>query len=148
MSSLDKNITTNLIETLEDGRKGFADAAQKLAEASNPDLSTKFNAFSAQRATFSAELETLAAAYGDDIDESGSVLAAAHRGWMAIKDTLAGSSPDGVIEAAIQGENYAIKQFTEALATDISPGLREVVVRQFAEVQKVEQELSSMLVSA
>ena len=148
MSSVDEKITTNLIETLEDGRKGFAEAAQKLAEINRPDLSTKFNAFSAQRATFSAELETLATAYGDDIDESGSVLGAAHRGWMSIKDILAGSNPDGVIEAALQGESYANKQFTEALEAEISTGLREVIVRQFADIQRVESELSSMRVAA
>jgi len=148
MSSLDKRISTKIIQTLEDGQKGFAEAAEKVDGTDYPDLLAKFNSYSAQRATFSTELETLAAAYGDDIDESGSVLAAAHRSWMTVKDMLAGSSPEGVIEAALQGESYTISQYQEALEEDISRGLREVLVRQMAEIQKVDRELASVPVPA
>ena len=148
MSSLDKNITTNLIQTLEDGRKGYAEAASKLADSDWANLTPMFNAFSTQRAKFSAELESLAAAYGDDIDESGSVLATAHRGWMSIKDLFAGSSPDGVLDAVEQGETYALEQFSDALRQDVSPRLRIVIERQFSEIQKALAEVTAIRVSA
>ncbi|MEZ5218466.1 MAG: hypothetical protein R2715_18225 [Ilumatobacteraceae bacterium] len=38
MSSTDERVTKDLIETLEDGKKGFATAAEKLAGDSKPDL--------------------------------------------------------------------------------------------------------------
>lgn len=140
--SVDRKVTKDLIETLEDGRKGFAAAADKLADTNRADLAPKFRAFAEQRGAFSAELGVLAAAYGDDIDEDGSVLAAAHRGWMTLKDAIAGSDPDGVLDAAEQGEDHAIGKYKAALANaDISTDLRIVVQRQFDAVQAAHDEV-------
>lgn len=141
--STDKRITTDLIETLEDGKKGFANAAERLADTDRADLGPAFTALSEQRATFSAELETMAAAYGDDIDEDGSVLAAAHRSWLAVKDTLSGSDPDGVLDAAEQGEDHAVAQYKKALEADISAGLRTVVERQFTDVKQAHNQVKA-----
>lgn len=144
MSSTDKRVTTDLIETLEDGKKGFAAAAEKLAGTDRSDLSGRFQEFSAQRAAFSAELERMAAAYGDDIDESGSVGAAMHRGWMAIKDAVSGSSAEGVLDVAEQGEDHAIEEYEDALKKDISAGLRTVVERQLGDIRKVHDEVKTL----
>lgn len=133
--STDKSVTKDLIETLVDGKKGFADAADKLADSARPDLSTKFREYSSQRAAFSSELEGMAARYGDDIDEAGSTAAALHRGWMSLKDALAGSDPKGVLDAVEQGENHAVSEYEKALKHDISDGLRTVVNRQFTEIK-------------
>lgn len=143
--SKDKRVTTDLIETLEDGKKGFTSAAEKLADTNRADLAPKFREFAEQRATFSAELEQLAANYGDDIDEDGSVVAAVHRGWMSLKDALSGSDPDGVLDAAEQGEDHAIKEYEKALAEDdISAGLRTVVQRQFTDVKAAHLQVKAM----
>lgn len=139
--STDRSVTKDLIETLEDGKNGFAAAADKLADSDRPDLSATMRQFSDQRARFSAELEQLAADYGDDIDEHGSVAAAAHRGWMAVKDALSGSDPEGVLDAAEQGEDHAVSEYEDALAQDISPELRVVLERQFAEVRRAHDEV-------
>jgi uncharacterized protein (TIGR02284 family) len=142
--STDEKVTTNLIETLEDGRKGFAEAADKLAESDRPDLISKFRELSEQRSTFSAELESMAAAYGDDIDESGSIAAAVHRGWMSLKDALAGSGPDGVVDAAISGEEHAVSTFEKALEEDISEDLRTVVSRQYEAIKIAINEIKAL----
>ena len=142
--STDRKVTKDLIETLEDGRKGFADAAERLADTNRSQLAPKFRELSEQRATFSAELETMAAAYGDDIDEDGSVLAAAHRGWMALKDAVAGSDPDGVLDAAEQGEDHAKSEYAKALEADISAELREVVQRQAAAIRSAHDEVKRL----
>ncbi|MEP1124798.1 MAG: PA2169 family four-helix-bundle protein [Ilumatobacter sp.] len=143
--SVDRKITKDLIETLEDGRKGFADAADKLADTNRADIAPKFREFAEQRAGFSAELETMAAAYGDDIDEDGSVLAAVHRGWMSLKDALAGSDPDGVLDAAEQGEDHALSEYDKALAnTEISADLRTVVQRQHAVIATAHAEVKRL----
>jgi uncharacterized protein (TIGR02284 family) len=142
--SVDKRVTSDLIETLEDGRKGFGEAATKLADTTRPELGARFAEFAQQRADFSAELERLAAAYGDDIDEDGSVLAAAHRGWLKLKDALAGSSPVGVLEAAAQGEGHAISEFEDGLSKDISDNLRAVLDRQLDSIRKVEAEVQTL----
>ncbi len=142
--STDARVTKNLIETLKDGADGFGSAADKLESSDTATLADSFRRFSAQRSAFAAELEILAAEYGDDIDEDGSVKAAVHRGWMAIKDLASGSSPSGVLDAAEQGEDYAVEQYQEALGEDISADLRMTVERQFVEVKAAHDEVRGL----
>ena len=119
--SNDAKVSKNIVEVLEDGKKGFDHAADKLAESNRADLAPMFREFSEQRAGFAAELTTMAAAYGDEIDEHGSVKGTIHRGWMAVKDALSGSDPDGILDAAEQGEDHAVDSYKKALDEDISP---------------------------
>ena len=142
--SADKQVTEDLIQTLEDGKKGFSDAADKLADSKRSDLSSKFQAFSSQRTAFSAELERLAAEYGDRVHESGSTSAALHRGWMALKDALTGSNPDGVLDAVEQGEKHAISEYEKALKEDISGELRTVVNRQCTEIKSALETIQAL----
>ncbi len=86
----------------------------------------------------------MAARYGDDIDESGSVAAAIHRGWMSLKDAIAGNSASGVLDAAEQGEDHAVSEYEKALQADISPELRTVVTRQFTEVKLAHDEVKAL----
>jgi uncharacterized protein (TIGR02284 family) len=142
--STDEKVTTNLIETLEDGRKGFAEAAEKIADSDRPDLTSKFRELSEQRSMFSAELGSMAAAYGDDIDEDGSIAAAIHRGWMSLKDALAGSGPEGVVDAAISGEEHAVSTYEKALEEELSDDLRIVVNRQYEAIKTATNEIKAL----
>lgn len=142
--SVDEAVTKDLTETLEDGREGFAKGAEKLDASDAPELAATFRQLSEQRATFSSELRGIARAYGDHIDESGSVAATFHRGWMSLKDALEGSSPHGVLAAAEQGEDHAVKEYKKALDSDISPDLRAIVERQGADVKAAHDQVRSL----
>ncbi len=139
----DKSVTKDLMETLADGRDGYAQGATKL-DQENAEIASMFRRFSSQRATFYTELEVMAKGYGDDVEESGSTLASLHRGWMSLKDALSGSSPKGVIDAAEQGEDHAVEAYTKALGADISAGLRTVVERQHTDVKAAHDEIRSL----
>jgi len=139
--STDEAVTKDLIETLEDGKEGFAKGAEKLAESDDPTLAVTFRRFSDQRATFSSELREMAKGYGDKIEESGSAAGTLHRGWLTLKDALTGSSPHAVLEAAETGEDHAVKEYEKALSADISPTLHAVVARQCAEVKAAHDEI-------
>ena len=142
--STDATVTKDLMQTLEDGRNGFADAAGKLVDTDRPDLAPRFAEFSAQRATMYSELEVLAAAYGDDLDQDGSAAAAIHRGWMSLKDALAGSSASGVLDVAEQGEDHATSEYRKALEKDLSPDLADVVRRQLVDITAVHDEVQRL----
>jgi len=142
--STDENVTKDLVETLEDGEEGYAKAADKLAESDTPELAARFREFSQQRAQFSSELRAMAQNYEDRVVESGSVAAAIHRGWMGLKDALTGSDPKGVLDAAEQGEDHALKQYDKALKSDISPNLRSVIERQRADVKMAHDTVRSL----
>lgn len=133
--SVDEKITKDLVQTLEDGKDGFAKGAEKL-ESEDAQAAATFRQYSEQRRQFADELRQLAENYGDEINESGSAAAAVHRGWMTLKDALTGDDPSGVLDAAEQGEDHAVKEFQKALdEPQISARLREVVQRQATEVK-------------
>ena len=142
--STDAKVTKDLMETLEDGRKGFAAAAEKLADGDGAGLAPRLREFSEQRAKMYAELEVLAAKYGDDLDEDGSVGAAIHRGWMSLKDAVTGSSPKSILDAAEQGEDHAVKEYDKALEKDLSAELAEVVRRQLVEITSTHDEVKRL----
>ena len=126
--SNDAKVSKNIVEVLEDGKKGFDHAADKLAESNRADLAPMFREFSEQRAGFAAELTTMAAAYGDEIDEHGSVKGTIHRGWIA----------------AEQGEDHAVDSYKKALDEDISPELKDVLRRQMGTVQATHDQVKAL----
>lgn len=133
--SVDEAVTEDLIKTLENGHVGFQRAAEKLLSANEPQLSAEFAKFSEQRGQFATELAQLAAGYGDQVEQRSTVPGALHRGWMAVKDMLAGSDSDGVLDAAARGEDHAVEQYESALKERVSDGLRTVLARQYVQVQ-------------
>ncbi|MBX3284177.1 MAG: PA2169 family four-helix-bundle protein [Acidimicrobiales bacterium] len=142
--SNDAAVTKDLIKVLEDGRDGFATAADKLEADGEPELATTFRQRGQQRGAFADELQALAASYGDQIEESGTVAAAVHRGWLIVKDAIAGSDPKGVLDAAEQGEDHAVSAFRKAVADDLSTELRTVVERQQAEVLAAHNQIKAL----
>lgn len=137
----DEKTIADLIQTLEDGKNGFATAAEKLSDASTPELANRFKAFSAQRAQFVQELDAFS---GQSTSERGSVGGVLHRSWLALKDAVSGSAPDGVIEAAEQGEDHALAVYDKALGEDLSDGLRTIVERQYTEVRAAHDAVRAM----
>ena len=130
--STDAKVTKKLMKTLKDGEEGFAKGAEKLSKDGVADLSAVFKKFSDERSLYYAELDRLAAQYGDDLDEeSGSVAGAVHRGWMSVKETFSSSDAKAILDAAEQGEDHAKAVFEDALNDDISAGTLAVVKRQY-----------------
>jgi uncharacterized protein (TIGR02284 family) len=142
--STDSDVTADLMQVLEDGKHGYAKGAEKLTDTKRPDLAQVFQGYTEQRATFVTELQELARSYGDQISESGTIVASLHRGWMSLKDALAGSSPTGVLDTAEQGEDHAVKAYDEALKADLSAGLRTVVARQADAVKAAHDRIKSL----
>ncbi len=142
--STDERVTTDLIETLKDGKDGFAHAADQLVDSDRSDLAPVFRELSDQRGRFATELEQMAAAYGDDIDEDGSVAASVHRAWMSVRDALSGSDPKGVLQAAEQGEDHAVSEYEKALEEDISADLRRKVERQLIDIRQAHSRVKNL----
>lgn len=148
MPSTDETVTKDLIETLEDGREGFTRAADKLADSDRPDLADTFRSYADQRGRFAQDLRNLAAQYGDNIEEDGSMLGALHRGWMSIKDAVTGDSPQAVLDSAEQGEDHAKSEYRKALGEPISAHLRAVVEDQQLKVIATHDEVKRLRDSA
>ena len=141
----DAKAAKELVETLKDGERGFAEAAEKLRDGEHPaEWATALQRLSDQRAGFWREIVDLGHDYGDDVDESGSVAAAVHRGWISLKDALTGDDAKAVLKAAATGEDHAVSEYEDALKMDLSAGFREVVVRQQAAVVAARDEVKTL----
>lgn len=140
----DKSVAKELVETLEDGERGFASAAEKLRDSDRPEWAQTLQGLSGQRADFRKEIVDLGHEYHDDVDESGSAAATLHRGWITLKDALSGDDAGSVLGAAVTGENHAVSEFENALQQDLSPGFREVVSRQHTAVVAARDEVKAL----
>jgi uncharacterized protein (TIGR02284 family) len=140
----DAKAAKELVETLKDGERGYADAAEKLRDGEHPEWATTLQRFSDQRAGFWREIVDLGHDYGDDVDESGTVAAAVHRGWIALKDALTGDDADAVLKAVVTGEDHAVSEYDDAVEMDLSAGFRDVVVRQRAAVVAARDEVKAL----
>jgi uncharacterized protein (TIGR02284 family) len=145
--SNDAAVTKDLLQTLEDGKDGYAAGADKLEGDGEAALAAVFRELGTSRGEMYAELQQIAAGYGDQLESSGSVAAKVHRGWMALKDTIAGSKPDGVLDVAEQGDDHAVSEYEKALAEDISPEFKLVLERQLAGVRSAHDRVKALRAS-
>jgi uncharacterized protein (TIGR02284 family) len=143
--SADEKVAKDLVETLKDGRNGFASAAEKLRDSDSPEAAATMERLSEQRAGFVRDIVSMGDAYGDDVDESGSVAASVHRGWLSLKDALTGDDASGVLGAAVTGEDHAVSEYEKALAEDdLSDGFRAVVQQQHAAIVTARDEVKAL----
>ncbi|HQZ95382.1 MAG TPA: PA2169 family four-helix-bundle protein [Pyrinomonadaceae bacterium] len=131
-SSTDTNgdtisILNGLIQTCRDGQEGFKVAAEGIERS---ELKTVFYEFSQQRADFVGVLQELVRSLGGDPENSGSVSAALHRGWMDIKSLVTGKDEEAILNECERGEDYAKDAYAEALKTALPANINDVLVQQ------------------
>src|SRR4030095_11380463 len=138
-----KTIATlnDLIETCQDGHEGFREAAEG---ASGSDLKTLFMKYSNERAAYSSELQDLVKGLGGTPEHSGSLTAALHRGWMDIKDAIAGNDDAAILNECERGEDSAKKAYQEALKTELPDYVRTAVQAQYDTVLVAHDHIKSL----
>jgi uncharacterized protein (TIGR02284 family) len=144
----DKHVAKEIVETLKDGERGFAAAAEKLRDGDHPEWATTLERLSAQRAGFWRDIVAMGHDYGEDVDESGTLAAKVHRGWISLKDALTGDEPGSVLKAVLTGEDHAVSEYEKALQQDLSTGFREVVSRQHAAVLVARDEVKALQIAS
>ena len=127
------DILNDLIETSKDGEYGFRTSAEYLKAV---DTRRLFERRADECRGAAAELQTLVQQYGGDPEDSGSASAAMHRGWVAVKGTLAGYSDKAILEETERGEDVALESYRHALAESLPTDVRSVVEGQFEGVKR------------
>ncbi len=120
-------VLNDLIQTSEDGKKGFADAAEV---ATNPELKTMFQGRSADCDTAVTELQQLVQSLGGTPADSGTVVGAANRGWAKMK-TSVGDPNLGMLEEIERAEDRAKAAYINALNVKLPQLIEKVVQRQY-----------------
>ena len=124
----------DLIETSKDGEYGFRASAEYLRD---PSVKQNFIARAEECRQAASELQALVTRLGGSADNSGSASGALHRGWVAVKGTLAGYTDKAILEETERGEDTALASYRKALENDVlPPDVRSVVERQYEGVKR------------
>jgi uncharacterized protein (TIGR02284 family) len=131
-----------LIQTLEDGKAGFHEAAKASNDA---EVAQVLEQYSDQRAQLSAQLKTLGAAFDDGAyDEKSTIAGTMHRGWIDLKAAVTSGSAHSVLAECERGEDHAVAAFREALERDLPSNVRMVVEHQAETVKAAHDEVKKL----
>jgi uncharacterized protein (TIGR02284 family) len=130
----------SLIEINRDGQKGFQEAAEKIE---TPQIKAFCFEQSRSRAQFAGELQPQVRSLGGEPENTGSVAAAMHRGWIDLKSALGGGD-HAILAATETGEDYAVKEYKKALDETLPAPVREIVERQFQSVKQAHDKVKGM----
>lgn len=133
-SDHDIKILNSLIETTLDSSDGYRQAAEKATNARYRDL---FQQWSTERRQVVSDLQGEVRVLGGTPDEDGSVLAAGHRMFLKLRDSVSKSGSDeSVVDEVERGEDFIKAKYEEALKDDdLSTSVRDAVVRAYASVK-------------
>ncbi|MCF3650559.1 PA2169 family four-helix-bundle protein [Synoicihabitans lomoniglobus] len=127
------HVLNNLIEVCCDGADGFGHAAE---EVELPELQAVFRRLSEQCRDFAAALRTSVNQLGEKAEDSGSIAAKAHRGWMKLREVVTTKDNHAILAECERGEDHAVAAYRDALSATLDPTAAALVQRQYAEVQQ------------
>jgi uncharacterized protein (TIGR02284 family) len=131
-----------LMQTLQDGADGFAEAAERLDHETRTSMAISFRELGQQRLRFHDQLKTLATDIGHEPTDAGTVAAKIHRSWMGIKDMLA-DDPDGILGVAEQGEAHAIGVYERAAQLQLPDTLHDAILDQLTYIQAAHEKIKT-----
>ena len=105
-----KTLYTRLI----DSKDGYEQASERSQNAQHKAL---FSEMIDRRSRNAAQVRTYLSQKGEQMDEDGSILAAAHRTFLSLKDSVTGSSDEAILEEVIRGEESLLKAYDDAIAS-------------------------------
>lgn len=136
MSNINDDIVdtlNDLIETCRDGELGFNACAERVTSS---ELRRVFLQRAAECRQAAEELKPYVLQYGGEPETEGSTSGALHRGWVAVRGSLAGFTDKAMLEECERGEDAALARYRAALKDDTLPEpVRAVVARQQLGVQ-------------
>ncbi len=142
MASDTINTLNKLIETSKDGEYGFRTSAEHLQDAQLKALFLQRAEACRQSAN---ELQALVLQHGGTAEEGGSATGAVHRGWVAVKGSLAGYSDKALLEETERGEDVALDHYRSALKDEGLPAdVRALIERQYQGVKRNHDQIRTL----
>jgi len=124
------NVLQELNQFVNDRIEGYKHAAEL---TKNPAHQSFYKDLLNQSKQFSNEINRTISQFGGESQQSTTVKGKIFRGWMDVKNTIAGQDEEAVIKSNLTGEEWAQKAYNDAL--DHRAELPENVV-QMVEKQK------------
>ena len=136
MQNTDHDISclNGLIMTTIDSVEGYREAA---TDASSQTFRKIFMDRANERDGVVSELQAEVRTLGGSPDDSGSVLASAHRVFVNLRDMVAGGDDKAVIAEVERGEDHIKAKYEAALAdADLSPNTVSLIQRSYKSVKQ------------
>ena len=138
----DVSVLNGLIETTLDSMKGYEDAAK---DAESTQYATMFADFARDRAKVATDLQNQVRDLVGDPELNSSVLAAAHRTFMDLKQAITGKNDKAIIQEVERGEDHIKAKFEDAMKQDdLSPATLTVITTAFASVREGHDKMSAL----
>ena len=102
-----KDLHTRLI----DSRDGYEQSAELADNSAHKQL---FSSQIERRSRNADEVRSFLTKNGETIDDDGSILAAAHRTWLSLKDTVT-TGDDKILAEIIRGEETLLEAYDKAI---------------------------------
>jgi uncharacterized protein (TIGR02284 family) len=122
------SVLNNLIETCEDGVKGFREAAEAVG---SPRAKEVFDTRIEYIERAESDLKAAVRRLGGDPEDRGSAAGALHRGWINLKAAITGKNDEAIIAECERGENAAVERYEKALDNDLPTDIRLLVDKQY-----------------
>jgi uncharacterized protein (TIGR02284 family) len=128
----DIKILNSLIETTLDSADGYREAAEKSEVPTHKNL---FQRWANDRRQVVTDLQGQVRNLGGKPEDDGSILAAGHRVFLKLRDSVT-RGDDSVVDEVERGEDFIKARYENALGDDeLSTQVREAVVRAYASVK-------------
>jgi uncharacterized protein (TIGR02284 family) len=133
-ASHDISVLNSLIETTIDSVDGYRRSAQ---EATNSRFSAEFLDRANEREQVVSQLRDRVRQLGGNPEDDGSVLAAAHRAFLSLRDKITGGDDSSVIAEVDHGESYLDGKWQTALKDGgLSTETRSLIQRNYDSVRE------------
>lgn len=128
----DIDVLNTLIETTLDSADGYRQAAANAKQSSYKDV---FIRWADDRRQVVTQLQGQVRRLGGRPEDDGSVLAAGHRMFLKLRDSVTGND-ESVIDEVERGEDFIKAKYEAALEDEeLSPEVRDAVAQAYASVK-------------
>src|SRR5213595_1909438 len=129
----ERSVLNHLIETCKDAERGFRHVAE---HATDPAVKSLFLDIASQRARFAADLVPYAQRLGGADAHDGTAGGALHRPWIDLRSAIFRNDSVAIVHEAERGETFSRSVYESAHDGLLPPSARELVEKQYAELQK------------
>src|SRR3954447_12469039 len=137
----DIKVLNSLIETTLDSADGYKQAASNAGASQYKSL---FSQFADERRQVVSDLQGQVRVLGGTPEDDGSVLAAAHRKFLDLRDHLQ-KGDEAVINEVERGEDFIKAKYEDALEDEeLSPDVRDAVIRAYGSVKSGHDQASEL----
>lgn len=128
----DIKVLNSLIETTLDSADGYGQAAER---ASNTSYKNLFQQWSTERRQVVNDLQGQVRVLGGTPDTDGSTLAAGHRMFLKLRDSVT-KNDESVIDEVERGEDFIKAKYETALEDEeLSAQVRDALVRAYGSIK-------------